>query len=1526
MVKKGLFFGLFFVVLAPSFCQSFTKDRDKFAKEWLKIVQTDTDRNFCQNELKDFLENPKITDSKFNKLVDDCNLLLDKQFAIYPACLNFLMSSVYQELNSFKPSFNLDWHEILFETLNENQEKQLEFLNFSSLFFKNKKIYSEENFSWYFESFGFNWVKGKKISLECLQGNLVCRVYLSGKTANDSVKVYQTDGVYDIFNNNWTGKGGEINWEKVNINKEETFAKLRAYKLNLKSQSISVDTVELTTPYFDNPILGRLKDKTISDLSEGESSPQFTSYEKRLKINDLRQNIDYDGEFSLFGDKFIGSGTDLKPARVLLKFNNKVLFELSSTNFQMNPKQIISRNVHLKMNYPNGDSLSIDDAFFNLDEESREISVTAPQKANIYAPFFDSYFKLYVYAPKLIWKLETATPYYTFEVGTTQELKVAKFQSSNYFDAALFDKFRGVSSIHPFTLISKKSKELKSMIFTEAEFASILKKTIDQVKPEIVDMVADGFLRYNSNSKQVFISQKLINFTDANSGLIDFDNILISSDLRKNNNENFYGNDYNSEAKAKILREIEIINTRKQKSFIYASIHLDKNYLRINEVNELVLSRAQKTVIFPDSTFILMEKNRDIRFAGWLNSGKLEIHTSDSKFKYDEFKVDIKNSDEAFLRVKPFRKEDGSENIQMQSSISDLKGELFIDDPLLKSGKLSNNSKYPLLKTSGNAFVYYDSKEIEKGAYDRARFFYKLESFELDSLDNFIETSFDLSGELTSAGIFPKLSEKLVIMNDYSFGFIYNTPSEGYNLYNTKTKFTNKIALSNNGLQGSGTINFLKSTSLSKKLTFHPDSTFGLAQFLNEESDEYPHAESDLAQITYQPNSQILQVVSYLSNPLLMFHGEVNMQGLLKLDEKKMAGIGTISFENAVLTSSYFNFKKEDILSDNTTFSLLNRFSINNENPYALTSNNFKAFISLKNRVGDFKSLSLARIKFPVNKFYCKMDEFKWTMDDDIVEFLNKENKTTLTSDSVVNNFFSLDEKQDSLQFNSQTAKFDLKLQTVFCDKVEFIKIADALIFPDNKLLNIRESAVIDPLINSDIVASYINKHHKFISSNVQIKSRNFFEGYATYPYYDRDSILTLLPMTRISCESSTTVAVGDISEKKQFKLSKEFDYFGKITISSLNPGIILNGAARLDHACRYDKSWIQFKDTVLAKNIQIPIADNPINSNGEKMAIGFLWYDKEDIDSLMIYPAFISKIRGENDIHLFNTNGYIQFNQKFNEFQIATKLRLEKVDSISNILSLQLNTCELVGEGQIDLGINLGEIKIESYGKIKFEQKINKTLLFLSSKISIPLPSNLTERVSNKIKLNEELTPLDYKFNNEQIKKTLVCWTNRDQEDLLTDYAEGKLRKMPNKLNNTFIISGLALESYSEKNAMQNSYKNGLISTNKKVGLISMNGDAIFKMIPFQMFFEQTYSRNLKQGFSWNIELQNQNNYFFNYRMVDRKQGEMLVNSDDALYTKIITDIKPTKRNDKNFKFDSMEDENAVKFKSEFEKYFLYK
>ena len=72
-----------------------------------------------------------------------------------------------------------------------------------------------------------------------------------------------------------------------------------------------------------------------------------------------------------------------------------------------------------------------------------------------------------------------------------------------------------------------------------------------------------------------------------------------------------------------------------------------------------------------------------------------------------------------------------------------------------------------------------------------------------------------------SAGILPEIDMPLKIMNDYSLGFIVNAPENGYNFYGNNAKYNNKIALSNNGLQGSGTINFGYSSNDNSIYAFH---------------------------------------------------------------------------------------------------------------------------------------------------------------------------------------------------------------------------------------------------------------------------------------------------------------------------------------------------------------------------------------------------------------------------------------------------------------------------------------------------------------------------------------------------------------------------------------------------------------------------------------------------------------------------------------------------------------------------------
>jgi hypothetical protein len=1505
--------------------QQFPNDKDKFVKVWQGIIDDPGANDWIKKELPRLLKSSKMTDSHFSKMVSACNEFESKKIPIYPQLYEYMQCWVFQIDGKFNANFNSEWQTIIKGYLgNEDQLSLL--ITFSKNLYKYGALSNQGDFRWFYEKGNLVWNNDKKLSIQCTNGDLICRV-ISENEVSDSIVVYNTSGFLDVFKNKWEGRNGTLTWEKVKFDKTKTFANIRGYKFDMNKAMLRVDTVELTTPYFTVPILGKLIDKSILELTEGESSPQFNSFEKRLKIPELNENMDYDGGFTLYGAEFVGQGTPENPAKIFLKYNKKEVFEISALKFEMNPQRVIAREAKSKLFYPNGDSLVQSESYVNIDLKSKLLSISSAQKGKQMLPFYDSYFKIFVYAPLLNWRLNSKQPYFTFDIGTANEQRYARVESLDYFDRELFQKYKGMSGAHPFGLISKKVKESGKKLMKFSEFATALGQSLTNAEILIIDMAADGFVQFNSQNKMVLVEDKLMHYVGASTGEQDYDNIRIICDFRPiktslDNNDPGLA-EYN-----------EIISQRRRGQIAYAVIDLDKLNIRFNEVESVLLSKSQQTEILLDSSFVIMEKNRDLRFTGWLISGKFEVHTPLSRFDYQDFKIQIPTSDFAFFRVNPINPQDGAsgETIPMISSISNFKGELQIDESTNRSGKTGKNNRFPLVKTASESQVFYNSSDIVSGAYDSLRFYYLLKPFEIDSLDNFNEKSFVLSGKLISGGIFPELTENLIIMNDYSFGFITKAPEEGYTFYGTDSKYKNKIFLSGNGLQGSGTIDFIHSNSVSNKLTFLPDSTIGVAKFYNKQvsvGTKYPDIKSDEAYICYQPKNDLLKVSSYRETPLELFEQEALLFGGVRISKNGAIGRGNLDLRDATLKSNEFVFTDLEFNSDNTSFFLRNRFSQHGENPLSIQSDSLKAFVTFKDRKGDFTSSGSKRIKFPPNEFFCQMDRFTWFMDGESIDFeKDKKGETSFESSAgiVKNNFYSLNKDQDSLQFKSLSAKYDLKQQAIFCGKVNFVEVGDARIFPDSNKLVIRKAAVIDPLKNAQIVANDIDTFHRFTNANIQIFGRNRFEGVCDYPYQDKDGLVTVVPMKSIKFEKKLTVARGEILEKDNFKLSKEFDYFGKIDIFSNNKGLVLDGSTRLNHTCKYDRSWMKFSDTIEAKRIQIPIAERVVNAKNEQLAAGFLWRDSEKMDSLRIYPTFLSKIEGSKDQNLYSANGYIQFNEQANEFQIGSKDRLNKKDSLSNLLTLHLGTCFLTGNGDIQLGMNYGEVKIDGYGKIEYNTEELKTSISMNARVTIPVSKDVTESLGNKLKMVEEFPELDLKKSNYGLRFNFARWIGPEKaEEIFKDYDEEKLKKMPNGLDQTFVLAGLKLESFGTTKGGGRKVEKGLIGRQKQVGLVSVNGLPVMKMVDLQMFYNQTYSDESGQSFYWYFTTPSEKNYFM-YYLMDKKDGDLGFYSADETFKKTITDIKPDKRKAKNFKFDLIDESNALNLLSKFKGYFLYK
>ncbi len=1514
--------------------QSFTKDKEKFNKDWSKFPLESKASEFCKKDLEDLLKSPQLSDSKFSKMVDGCNSLEKKGVSANPDIFNYMISFLFQNVNKFDTEFNQQWGEI-FAEIQEKQPDQLsDFLLFSSNLFRYKALTRDANYGWYFQKGEFEWLRDKKLQLNCKNGDLICFVPIRG-TNGDSLKIKSTNGIFEISSKRWEGRGGLITWEKVKINKDETFANLKGYKADFNKTVLKADSVALTTPYFQQPILGKLTDKTILDLSEGEKVPQFVSYEKRLKIPNLRKNVDYDGSFTLEGDEFVGKGVEGKPAKMLFKVAGKTQVEVSSLEYQISPKSILSKESSLKLIYKNGDSLTLQKGFLTYDLTQEELKITAANVGGINVPFWDSYFNLYVKAPILVWSSIKNLAYYTFDVGTSQEQKYAVFESKDNFDGKLYAKYKPANAEHPFQLIAKKAISAGRMEFGEGELASAMNRIVEQIKPLMVDMMSDGFVQYNGITKKIKVEQKLIDYVMSQNGEKDYDNLSITSDFRPIKIP-FSDEDLQNNPELQLEKKrIQDRNKTRQLSIAFARIKIDELEMKISEVDQVTFSESQNVIAFCDSSKLTIKKNRDMYFSGWLTAGKMDVFCNNSIFDYENFKVNILSSRDAYFNFKPMKTEDGNQPIASPSSISHLTGELLIDLPSSRSGKKAKMDEYPKLVTRLNSKVYYNDKSILNGAYDSTRFYYEITPFELDSLDNFKEKTLAFNGELNSGGIFPKLKEKLIVMNDYSLGFFTKAPEEGLPFYGTETRYKNKIALSQNGLQGSGTIEFLEATAVSKLLTFLPDSTIGIAQFTNKQKEsgiKFPEANSTAALISYQPKQGVLKASSYNDQLISMFNKEVTLTGTLILQKSGATGSGLIDFKEASLEAKDFRFSDLDIDSDNSNFALRNRFTSYGENPLAIQSDGVKGHVSFRERMGEFNSSASKRIKFPANNYYCQMDKFIWQMDGEAIDFeKNGSGETNFESDAdlVTNNFFSMAPEQDSLQFKSLSATYDLKTQTINCRKVEFIQVGDARIFPDSMKVRIRKSAKMDPLKNAIIVANYITKFHKFTEANVTINARSAYEGNCNYPYFDRDSIETVIPMQSIvySKDKKETVVMGDISESMKFKLSKEFDYFGKISILASSPGLFLSGSTRINHACSYDKSWFSFRDTINPKKIQIPVNQNQVNTKNEPVLSGFAWRNSLKLDSLRVYQGFLSKKERDLDIELLSASGFVQFNEVANEFQIGTKSRLQKLDTLSTFYSLHLGTCILSGFGPINLGINYGETSIKAYGKLEYNPSDKKTSSYLNVAIDMQVPKDVMEIIANKIKADENLKEVDLKAGKYGLKNNFAYWIAEEHERVFKDFDEDRLKKMPDKLGQTLILSGVRLESLMGSAAGGRKAERGFISDkNATVGLVSISGIPVLRELNTRAFFAQRHSSEETQFFGINLEVNEEKFFYLNHQMDNKNESTLSFVTNDSDLKKTILGIKPKKRKAKNFKFELAEGSEATNLVAKFKSVFQYR
>jgi hypothetical protein len=1436
--------------------KKFSEDHNNFMSELYSFMEKNISAE-DQKILNDF-ENVWEADSLFtseeqDRIINISQKLLDKNAKPAPQFLNYLLSLLtFKKSNLGNENYNT-WETGLIYIIEQRRvtlSKINAYLVFTIELINSNSLHKSPSTHWKASKPDYKFVFDEDIKLRFNLIDLTCI------TKRDSIIIFDTEGDYYPVDNIWKGKKGIVTWERSNYNKDEVFAVLPEYEIDMTKSEYQVENVTFTNKlYFDAPLKGTLFDKVkYIQKNESPTYPRFESYQKNFKIENLYDNINYEGGLAMHGAKLIGTGSGDELAKINIYRKDTLILEASSTYFGFRADRVSGPNTSVKIRLKK-DSIYHPGLMFRYIVPTQELTLSRTEDFTTQSPYYDSYHNIDMSFEQLVWNMNEPFMKCTAPIGAS--IGKANFESANYFNYRNFIGMQGIDAVHPLISIRSFAKKSGSDEFTATDYANYLRKSITQVRQMLMRMSVLGFIFYDVNTEIAKLKPKLENFLAASVSKIDFDVIGFPS-------------------RTKAPLENAVFDLR--------------NYdLKINGIPQIFVSDSQNVVFFPKGDRIILKRNRNFQFDGTVIAGLFTFYGNNFFFSYDLFKINLQNIDSLSIRYLTGETDNYGFPIidKIDNQIQHITGEVHIDSSDNKSGRI-NYSEYPIFKSNENSYVYYDRKDIQNGVYEQDDFYFKLNPFIIDSLDNFNKKALKFDGEFYSAGIFPSFEQTISLQKDKSLGFLHLTPQDGFPLYGDKGYFKNEIHLSNDGLRGKGIITYLTSTAVSDDIIFFPDSLNAFVRDFTIDKEttgtQFPWVQSTNNYIHWLPYSDEFFVYKRETD-FKLFNDSTTLSGSLKLEPTGLSGQGRMDLKNSEIKSNLFTYKSDEILADTADFYLKSLHT----DGFTVLTDNVNAHIDYNSRKGYFNSNEdFTLVSFPENRYISYLNNFTWDMETremamgvtkeyqpEIIEYPGYEGELTGPR------YISLHPDQDSLSFVSPLAYYDYKNNFIKATQVKYINVADGKIYPDEGNVVVEQDAKMRTLENATIITNNNTKYHTIHSAKVNIFSRNNYTGEGDYDYFDENAKKQIIHFNEIKVdENIQTIASGDIYEPDNFTLSPNYHYQGKVFLEADDRLLTFKGAVKIEHNCDIlESKWLKFTETIDPYNIYIPVDEQTFDINRKRIFAGiFIHYD-----SVHVYPAFFTPKKFHSDNPIISAHGYLYYDKYSQLYKISSREKLYDRNLPGNYVSLHREDCQLYGEGKIDLGADLGLVKLISAGNARYYINDNKTRLNVLLGIDFFIDEEILGIIAREIDSIPDLPPTD--MNAPTYNKGIIELAGRELAGLFKDELNlfGKVKEIPAPLKHTIFFNELKL--MWDDNA--NSYR-----SYGKIGIGSINNTQINKRVDGLIEIQIKRSGDICDIY---LEIDDMNWYYFGYT-----RGVMQTHSSNQEYVERIKFLKPKDRKQK--------------------------
>ena len=1054
------------------------------------------------------------------------------------------------------------------------------------------------------------------------------------QSANDQSVIHDTRGSFNLETQLWTGRGGRVDWTRFSLPSSMVYGLVGDYQINLTTSNYEIGEITLYNKYYsERPCRCSFADAvTSAPPTERTLYPQAIPLGLDEEHGTLFGNVEYLGGIGMLGKSVSFVGTVEHPAQFVFRFNNRMAVRTLSKRFvlsdnTLNSNQVAAR-VYLYDTVANTiDSIYHNDLSFRYNDSRHTMLLFRKNNGVGTGPFHDSYHHYDLFLEAIYWNRDESQMIFRRLEGVGAESE-GVIASESYFREADYLRIQALDMTHPMENMNRFLELYagEDLRFDINDYANFVHYPVSQVLALMLNLQAEGYLEYDPDTQIVTVLPRFFTVLASDHKTFDYDVIKFRTKV--------VGRQPNA---LLMLRSNDLI------------VYGVRDYQSRVEDPSVTLSDFKHVLILPEDGRVVLQRNRDFKFSGRIVAGMYEFFTKECIFNYKAFSIEMNQVDSLRLRARF----DGRV-MPVQGVLERFNGTLEIDANDNKSSA-RETPEYPRFRSNGNAYCFY--RHINGGAFDlelpedtlteadlEGKFYYRLDPFTVENIDDLNSEDIAYQGRLVSGGIFPDIVEPLVVMEDHSLGLRYvigDGSTQSLSMFGGKGGFHQELQLSNEGFFGQGRLDVATSSFEAPRFNFYLDSVTASSQsFSMRENDggvQFPKASCGPLDLKWDLAAS--QLTTTTLDESICLYDSIYFKGTTMITDDGFHGSGELTFGLTRFDAPDFDFESRSFVADSADFTLYEE----DGRTVAFQANNYRTGVDFRSKRTSFEELGEdSHFDFPLNRLSCSLNQANWDM---------RTNNIHLSG--APSEFISLLPQYDSLSFLGTHADYDMDSYIVHAHGVASVCVADVEIVPWNQDVDIQRDATLCPLQHAIIVADTANRYYQFKDAAVSIYSRHEYAALGIKDYLDSEGVATPVFYDIIHPVDGVTEAQAEIPDSLDFKLSPWFGFRGRVSLKATEPFEEYKGDFRMEQVCGGDTVWFASKADIDPSAVSIPIDMRDVRRRSPSLISGLSY----EFGSEVGYRVGFMRLTNPETVPVTLQNGELSYDEDRKEFLISDSL-----------------------------------------------------------------------------------------------------------------------------------------------------------------------------------------------------------------------------------------------------------------------------